>query len=111
MAPTRGWNQILANARRTVRLTQRDLAERVGAPPPTVRSYERGAPRPPRPVLERIMDELRIVGSDRNAVLEGAGYTADPTFFPNWRFPGYFLKVGELPDEVEHVPWPCFVLN
>lgn len=105
------WPERLRSAREDLGLTRAALAHQLGVPPDTLRRWEDGSRRPGEQKLRVLLAELKIVGADANTILEDAGYHAEPTLFPNWRFPNYFYTVEELQQAVEEVPWPEFVLD
>jgi transcriptional regulator with XRE-family HTH domain len=105
------WARELKNLREQVGLSRAALARRCSIPRDTLRRWEDGTRRPQEFRLRRLLDELKATGVSANQILEGAGYRAEPTLFPNWRYPSYFYSLDELPEVVEQVPWPEFVLD
>src|SRR4051812_7095071 len=105
------WRIKLREARDRLGLSQREVAERAGISPETVRGYESGRRRPTR---ERLIEILTAIGAptyETNEVLELAGFSTPRTLFPDTEFPNYFFSIDELQSEVELVEWPEFVLN
>ena len=87
------------------------VAELSGLSYDTVRSYENGRRRPTRDSLLNVLAMLRVTAADANAIVEQAGFAAEPTLYPAHEFPEYYYRVGELQRVVEKRPWPSFATN
>jgi transcriptional regulator with XRE-family HTH domain len=103
------WRLLLRDARRQLRLTQPELAERAGISVNVIRAYEAGRRHPPRPQLDRILSSLQVDRGWRNRVLVAAGYAPDgldqrPSNIEEW-----YLSCEEAAAEIESYPWPSFV--
>lgn len=105
------WHARMREERERLSLTRPALARLVGVPTDTLRRWEDGSRRPSEARLRQVLEALKLAGAAGNEILSGAGYSPQPTLFPNWRFPGYFYKREELDAAVERVPWPQFVLD
>jgi transcriptional regulator with XRE-family HTH domain len=105
------WRQQLRAARSRAGLSQRELAERAGVSPETIRGYEAGRRRPNRDRLSALLSSLECTAYETNEILEAAGLLTPSTLFPSAEYPNYFFTIDELQNEVELVVWPEFVLN
>ena len=106
-----GWREDLRRARKRLKLTQTELAERTGISAHTIRAYEGGKRRPSRAQLEKVFATLKVPNADANRIREGAGYAPVRSMFLAEYDRGYFYNADELQGTVETVPWPEFVLN
>ena len=105
------WRGELRAGREQLRLSRAQLATLADVPANTLRRWEDGTRMPTESRLRRVLDALRLTGEIENGILAGAGYEPRDTFFPTYKFPGYFYSVDELQSEVERVAWPEFVLD
>jgi transcriptional regulator with XRE-family HTH domain len=105
------WRALLRSERLRLRLTQTELARRVGLSAETVRKYEAGTRTPDRDHLDRLLVALEVSQPKRRAALESAGFIAPSTLFGPANAPFYYFTVPELRAFVEGVPWPQFVTD
>ncbi|MDP9237920.1 MAG: helix-turn-helix transcriptional regulator [Chloroflexota bacterium] len=105
------WRHKLREVRLRIGISQREVAERTGLSPESVRAYETGRRRPTRERLAAILQALEATAYEANEILEAAGMVTPATLFPGDEYPNYFFSVDELQAEVELVEWPEFVLN
>ncbi len=105
------WRQKLRAARHAAGVSQREVAERAGVSPESIRAYETGRRRPTRERLAAILEALEATVYDTNQIMEAANFTTPSTIFPDAEYPNYFFTIEELQTEVELVEWPEFVLN
>ena len=104
------WNELLADARRSVGLSRRELAERAGIPPETIRAYERGQRRATRPRLIALLDAINLDQRSRNDVVATAGFALE-TATVGRRSANRYLSIEEAVEQAELRPWPAFVVN
>lgn len=105
------WRRKLRNVRERLGLSQREVAERAGVSPETVRGYETGRRRPTRERLSELLDAMPAAAHERKEILEGAGFSAPRTMFPAAEYPDFFFSIDEAQSEVELGAWPAFVLD
>ncbi len=106
----KAWHQLLAEARKSVGLSRRELAERAGVPPETIRAYERGQRRATRGRLIALLDAINVDQRSRNDVLATAGFAIE-TAGGGRRSASRYLSVEEAVEQAESRPWPAFVVN
>lgn len=111
LRPCPEWAAKLKLAREALGLSRGRVAGLAGVPSHTLRRWEDGSRRPPEPRLRRLLDALKLTGTEGNDILRDAGYHVEPTLYPNWRFPNYFYTIDEVQRVVEDVPWPEMVLD
>jgi transcriptional regulator with XRE-family HTH domain len=104
------WNQLLADARKRVRLTQRDLAALTLLSPETIKAYEMGRRRATRPRLIAMLDAINIDQHTRNDILAGAGFATE-SIGVGRRSASRYLSIEEAVEQAELRPWPAFVVN
>lgn len=105
------WRVMLREARKSMRLTQKQLADLAGLSLETIRGYEGGSRSPRREHLISLLEELKIDRGWRNRFLMAAGFAPDgleqrPPDIHNWMF-----TEEEAQREIDSYPWPSFVLS
>ena len=105
------WREDLRDARKRLGLSQRKLAEHSGLSYEALRKYETGQRHPSRPHLIALLDALKAERTERNAILEGAGFASDGLATGPWLIQGFMFTAQEAADLVEDQPWPAFVSN
>ncbi len=110
MGGSEGWRTLLREARRRLGINQHELAALAGLSFETVRGYENGRRKPRREHLRAVLDALKIERTERNAILEGAGWASDWTDLaaPN---AALGLTLDEAEQEVSRAAWPCFMMT
>jgi transcriptional regulator with XRE-family HTH domain len=103
------WRQQLRAAREDRQISQRQLAELVGLSTESVRAYESGRRTPDREHLVRLLDGLKLEISQRDSILEGAGFVAEGS--PHLADPDFYFTLEQALKEVQQHPWPAFVNN
>jgi transcriptional regulator with XRE-family HTH domain len=104
------WRRKLRDVRQRLGLSQREVAERAGLSPESIRAYETGRRRPTRERLAAILQALDATVYDASEILEGAGFSTPSSAFPDGEYPNYyFFTMDEVQAEVELVGWPEFV--
>jgi transcriptional regulator with XRE-family HTH domain len=105
------WNHLLADARKSVRLTQAELAAKGGISTDTVKAYEVGRRRPRPTTLDRLLTVLNVDWRSRNDILTSAGFLPGPLWPGGRTSAGRYLTVEEARATVALRPWPSLVLN
>jgi transcriptional regulator with XRE-family HTH domain len=105
-----GWRTLLRDARRRLGVSQQELAQRAGLSFETVRGYENGRRSPRREHLQAVLDALKVERTERNAILEAAGWASD------WQqiatpVADLGLTQDEAQRECARAMWPCFVMT
>ena len=105
------WPVELHEARRSLRISQRELAGRTGLSVAAIGAYERGQRHPRRAHLVAIIEALQLDRGWRNRLLSSAGFAPDglavrPPNLDEWMF-----TPDEAAAETEHYRWPAFVLS
>jgi transcriptional regulator with XRE-family HTH domain len=105
------WRRTIQEYRERLGLSRAELARRASLSGETVRAYEDGRRHPTVESLKALLDALSVPTAEARAALEDAGLVVPATLFPLHEHPNYYFSLDELPDAVELVPWPEFVLN
>ena len=105
------WRDELRAGREQLGLSRAGLAALAGVPANTLRRWEDGTRAPTESRLRLVLHALRLTGEVENGILAAAGYEPRDTYFPTYKYPGYFYSAEELQSEVERVAWPEFVLD
>jgi transcriptional regulator with XRE-family HTH domain len=99
---------LLREARRSVGITQRDLARLAHVSRSSLLAYELQRRHPTRETLSRVLDALGVDVQRRNELLAAAGYAIEEG---GNRFHADALTLEEAAASVESRPWVCFLLN
>ncbi len=99
---------LLRETRRSIGITQRDLARRAHVSRSSLLAYELQRRHPTRDTLCRVLDSLGIDAQRRNELLAAAGYAIEDA---GVRFHANPLTLEEARESVEGRPWICFLLN
>ena len=99
---------LLRETRRSVGITQRELARLAHVSRSSLLAYELQRRHPTRETLSRVLDSLGIDVQRRNELLAAAGYAIEEG---GSRFHVNPLTLEEAVASVESRPWVCFLLN
>ena len=105
------WNRLLADARRSIGLTQAELAAKGGISEDTVKAYEVGRRRPSPAALDRLFMVLNVDWRSRNDILTSGEFSPGPLWPGGRTNAERYLTVEEASEEVALRPWPSLVLN
>lgn len=103
------WRAMLMLARKRLRVSREDLAERCGISASTIRGYEIGRRHPRQESLEQILQALQLERTESNPIRESAGFAAITSLWDHRAT--YYFTVDELQEYVEDTAWPQFVVN
>lgn len=104
------WRSLLAESRRTLRLSRKELAERAGVSVAAVKAYELGPRHPSRERLTAILDALKVERGARNSILAAAGFLPDGLSLVPGEPRGTFTR-DEAAAVVRAARWPAFLLD
>ena len=105
------WNRLLAEARKSVGLTQAELAGKCGLSIDTVKAYEVGRRRPRAAALNRLLTALNVDWRSRNNVLISGAFSPGPLWPGGRSSAERYLTVEEASELVALRAWPALVLN
>ena len=105
------WNRLLADARKSIGLTQAELAAKGGISTDTVKAYEVGRRRPSPTALDRLLTVLNVDWRSRNDILMSAWVLPGPLWPGGRTSLERYLTVEEARKAVALRPWPALVLN
>lgn len=103
------WFERLSEMRTRLGVPQSELAARAQVSLPSVKAYEAGRRHPSRPYLVAMLDALKVDRSERNRILELAGYATDGYDIGPWRYPNFMFTREEACVVVDESPWPAFL--
>lgn len=100
---------LLRETRRSIGITQRDLARLAHVSRSSLLAYELQRRHPTRETLSRVLDSLAVDVQRRNELLAAAGYATEEG--GTARFHVNALTLEEAVASVQSRPWICFLLN
>lgn len=106
------WNELLAEVREKLHVSQLRLAELSGVSLGSVKAYEQGRRHASRDHLQAMLSALRVSYATRNAVLVAAGYAADDQGerkIPDKR--QRMVQLSQAVSEISEYRWPSYVAN
>ena len=104
------WAASLRTARRALGVSRREISEKAGISPYTLKALELGRRHPSRQLLTAVLEALRLERGERNKILEAVGFTADGLRLMPHNADLYFT-LEEAADEIERHAWPAHVNN
>jgi len=108
--PMDDWRKLLSDARRRLKLSRRELAQRAQMSAATIKGYELGPSRGTRQYLLAILNALGLEHVERRRILTSAGFADDDRLSP-----AHYASQSYQPDEAiaetERHPWPAFVTD
>lgn len=115
--------ELLEETRLAGGLSRKKLAQAAALAPSSIYAYERGLHRPPREVLLALARAMSADGMTTNRLLEALQYEHEPSPHARWMAGDMVTPSGglraqpggrtpeQLRDELNSLPWPCFMVN
>lgn len=105
------WREQLRDARKRLKLTQEQLAERAGISVGALRGYEGGRRHPRKEHLSQIIGALQLDRGWRNRILFAAGFAPDGVEMRPQDIDEWSLTPEEAAAEVAAYGWPAFIAS
>lgn len=104
------WPAAIRTARKGLKLSRKELAERAALSVDAIRAYEQGRRKPSPRALTAVLDALNLDRTEANNIRLGLGLAPDHRDYGTPTIADQFT-VSELDDELQKLPWPAFAAN